>query len=104
MRTLIKCRVDVVGKLNLGDGTHTLGGGANGKAHNALLGERCVEDAIVAVCLGELHRAAEDAAKGDILAKDHDCIVLGEGCREGVVDSLEESIGRLSFALGAWEE
>jgi len=87
---LVEGRVDVVGELDLGDGLHALGGGADGEADDALLRQRRVEDALRPELGRQIHRGAEDAAEGDVFAEKEHALVGAEGRAEGVVDRLEE--------------
>lgn len=70
IHNLIKCRVYVIGKLYLGHRPHALCRQSNREAQDTLLSKRSIEHAVAAKVLREIHRAPEDAAKGDILAED----------------------------------
>lgn len=98
---LVKGRVDVIGKLDLGNGLHALESSSNGKAHDSLFRQRSIEDSVGAKVVGEAHGAAEDAPKRNILAKEQHAVVGGEGMAEGRVDGLEEV---LTSGLGVTDE
>jgi len=100
---LIEGRVDVVGKLDLGNGLHALGRAADGEADDALLRQRRVEDALRPELRGQVHGSPEDAAERDVFAEEKHALVPAEGGVEGVVDRLEEvhaSAGRVSDVGG----
>ena len=64
---------DEVGELDLGDGHEAVERHADGGADDAALGERRVDDAVVAELVAEPLRDAEDAADlADVLAQDDD--------------------------------
>lgn len=74
---LVECWEDVVGELNFGDRPHTLSGCSNGESNKALLAEWCVEYSLSAKVGCEVHGAAEDSSKLDVLPKhEHSFICL----------------------------
>ena len=71
---------DEVGELELDDRALAHPGRAEGGADESLLGDRRVDDALVAELLEEPLRDAERAAEvADVLAEQEDALVLGEG-------------------------
>lgn len=73
---LVKCRIDVVCKLNLGDGLHSLGCTSDCESYDPLLGQWCIEHSVRTKLICEAHRAPEDTSKGDIFAEEQDAFVL----------------------------
>ena len=71
---LIEGRVDVIGKLDLGDWFHTLRGRTNGESHNALFSQRGVEDSLRPELGLQVHRTTENSSKGDIFTKQDDLL------------------------------
>ena len=79
-------------ELDLGYGAHAGHRQADGRAHDARLGQRRVHHAIAAEALEEPLGDAEHAAvEADILAEDDDAVVLLHFLGEGEVDGLDES-------------
>lgn len=87
---LVERGIDIIRKLDLGHGSHPLRGAPDGEPHYPLLAQGRVEHALGPEFGGQVHAAAEDAAKGDIFAEEEDALVGAEGASEGAVDSLEE--------------
>mmetsp|Transcript_36737 Transcript_36737/g.121768 ORF Transcript_36737/g.121768 Transcript_36737/m.121768 type:complete len:371 (-) Transcript_36737:30-1142(-) len=83
---LVHRREDVVGELDLGDGGATHRGQPDPKSHEPLLVDRHVEHPLLPKLVAQAHRAAEDAAKGDVLTKDDGRLVGLQRYPEGVVD------------------
>ncbi len=67
---LVKCRENVVGKLDFRDGRAAVGCDADAKARNALLAQGRVEHT-AGKTLGQVLRRAEHAAKLDVFAKNN---------------------------------
>lgn len=87
---LIKGRIDIIRELYLGDRFHALGCAADSEAHDALLGERGIEDAFRSKLCGEVHGAAENTSKGHILAKQQDTLISGHSGGQRIIDGLEK--------------
>src|ERR1700731_5425712 len=70
---LVGRRIDVIGELDLDDRPEPVGAHADRDRQHAALGDRRVEDALLAMLLLQAISDAEDAAvKPDILAEQHD--------------------------------
>lgn len=67
---LIKCRKDVIGKLDLCDGLHALCRSPNGKPYNPLLCQRGVEYTFGPKLRLQVHGATKHAPKCYIFAKE----------------------------------
>ena len=97
---LVEATGDEVGELHLADGPESLGGGANRRADDRVLGERRVEAALGAKLLhepvGHLERAAEGA---DVLADAEDRGIPTHLVPEGIRDRLQ--VGHLPSS-GGW--
>jgi hypothetical protein len=77
------------GPAHLCDGGASDRGHANTKANQALLVDGHVEHALRAELVEQPHRAAEDAAERDVLAKEHRVLVGGERHPQRIVDRGE---------------
>lgn len=73
---LVKRGEHIVGKLDLGNGFQPFRRSTNGKPNDPLLCQRRIEDSIRPEFRLEVDRAAEDAAKSDILSEQDDVIGL----------------------------
>ena len=100
---LIKGRVDVIGELDLGHGFHALRRASNGEPHDALLAQWGIKNSLRPEFCGQVHAAAEHAAKGDIFAEDEHALVATQRVRERAVHGLEEVLPRGHGAFGKGE-
>ena len=98
---LVEGGVHEVGELHLGDGAQPVDGGPGRGARDHCLGERRVEDALVAVLGPQAVGRAEDAAlAADVLAEDHHPLVALHLLVHGEADRLEDvELGHGSAAL-----
>lgn len=87
---LVEGWVDVVGELDFRDGLHALGSTANGKAHDALFGQRCVEYSLSAEFRVQVHGAAKDTPESDIFAEEKHTLISRQGSPQSGIDSLVE--------------
>ena len=82
---LVERRVDEAVELDLDDRAEAAVGEADGGAHDAGLGERRVDDALRAELVLQSVGDAEHAAElADVLAHEHDLVVVGEGAAEAL--------------------
>jgi hypothetical protein len=69
---LVEARIDVIGELDLGDRPQAVHAHADGGSHDAPLGDRRVDDAVLAVlALQSLGGAKHSAEIADVLAHEH---------------------------------
>lgn len=87
---LVERRVNVVGKLDLGDGSHALESDADCKAHDALLRKRSVEYPFGAEIRSEVHAAAEHSSESHVFAEQKNSVVIGKSVPKRPVHCLEK--------------
>ena len=85
---LVEGRENVVGELDLRDRLHTFRCGSNGKPHDPLFCQWCIEDPIRSEFRLKLHGASEDAAKGHIFPEEEHPVRCCKGCSQCGVDGL----------------
>jgi hypothetical protein len=97
---LVEGGIDIIGELDLGDRPQPVGGHADRGRDDAVLGDRRVEHAVLAIFLLEALGGAEDAAEiADILAEGDDVRVALHHHVMGAVDRLDHvHDGHLRFA------
>ena len=92
LRGLVDERVDdepeEVAEHDLDDGAQPLDGGAEGGARERELGDRRVDDAVVAEAVDQSRGGVEDAARLDVLADQHDAAVALHLLGDAVPDRL----------------
>ena len=87
---LVKCREDVVGKLDLCDGVGPGHGETDSEASDALLTQGSVEDSLFPVLLGQTHGTAEHSTEGHVLSEYAGGVVGGQSDVQTVGDGLEK--------------
>ncbi len=87
---LVEGGIDVIGELDLGDGAQAIGGHADRGGDDAVLGDRRVEDARLAVFALQAFGDPEDAAEiADILAEHDDVGIAFHHHVMGAVERLD---------------